>query len=354
VKFAAFILIAAALSAIAGAATITVTITGTTGEIRVGEGPIFEHRSYTLIPPGDPFSLTYTFDEEKGKQAISEISNGLISQSEIENTNLSSPGTSATLQIGRAVWEFGSSIRSQVVMKTSATSKSEQFVYVAQAGGNRVSAQVAPGKGGYWPKNGDWRASFTSGPLDGSTASFAADNDRVSASGSLTPLTIAVAGVDIDGQWLRYATNPESNAGVEGKWQLAHASPRGGYIVERVTRTILGTRADGSPITPSSVEYWQAWQVPAGADAPADASDNLSNAAFAGSTGEESVTAVARFYEGLILPPAFGAGNSPYAGERLSSTTDPNLSTSSATLPVITSSTQKLGGSERGIKENSH
>jgi hypothetical protein len=338
VKLAAFILTAAMFSTTAGAATITVTITGTTGEIRVGEGPIFGHRSYTLIPPGDPFSLTYTFDEEKGKQTISELGNGLISQSEIENTKLSSPGTSATLQIGRAVWEFGSSIRSQVVMKTSATSKSEQFVYVAQAGGNRVSAQIVPGKGGYWPKNGDWRASFTSGPLDGSTASFAADNDRVSASGSLTPLNIAVAGVDIDGQWLRYATNP----GGESKWQLAHASPRGGYIVERVTRTILGTRADGVPITPSTVEYWQAWQVPAGADAPANATDRFPNTALAGSTGDESVFAVARFYEGLILPPAFAAGNSPYSGERLSSTTDPDLSTSSATLPVVTSSTQKF------------
>jgi hypothetical protein len=336
VKLAAFILTAAMFSTTAGAATITVTITGTTGEIRVGEGPIFEHRSYTLIPPGDPFSLTYTFDEEKGKQTIAELSDGLISQSEIENTKLSSPGTSATLQIGRAVWEFGSSIRSQVVMQTSATRKSEQFVYVAQAGGNRVSAQIVPGKGGYWPKNGDWRASFTSGPLDGSTVSFAADNDRVSASGSLTPLTIAVAGVDIDGQWLRYATNPRG----ESKWQLAHASPHGGYIVERVTRTILGTRADGSPITPSSVEYWQAWQVPAGADAPADPTDNFPNTAFAGGTGDESISAVARFYEGLILPPAFRAGNSPYAGERLSSITDPILSTSSATLPVVTSSTQ--------------
>jgi hypothetical protein len=342
VKLAAFIVTAVIFSATAGAATITVTITGTTGEIRVGEGPIFEHRSYTLIPPGDPFSLTYTFDEEKGKQTISELSNGLISQSEIENTKLSSPGTSATLQIGRDVWEFGSSIRSQVVMKTSATSKSEQFVYVAQAGGNRISAQIVPGKGGFWPKSGDWRASFTSSPLDGSTASFAADNDRVSASGSLTPLTIAVAGVDIDGQWLRYATNPAPNTGGEGKWQLAHASPHGGYIVERVTRTILGTMADGSPVTPSSVEYWQAWQVPAGADAPANASDSLSNAALAGCTGEESVTAVARFYEGLTLPPVFSPGNSPYAGERLSSTTDPNLSTSSATLPVATSSRQKF------------
>ena len=52
------------------------TITGTTGEIRVGEGPIFGHSSYQKIPPGDPFVLTYTFDDEKGKQAISEISGG--------------------------------------------------------------------------------------------------------------------------------------------------------------------------------------------------------------------------------------------------------------------------------------
>jgi hypothetical protein len=338
VKLAAFILTAAMFSITAGAATITVTITGTTGEIRVGEGPIFEHRSYTLIPPGDPFSLTYTFDEEKGKQTIAEVGNGLISQSEIENTKLSSPGTSATLQIGRAVWEFGSSARSQVVMKTSATNKSEQFVYVAQAGGNRVSAQIVPGKGGYWPKNGDWRASYTSSPLDGSTASFAADNDRVSASGTLMPLTIEVTGVDIDGQWLRLTTNPAG----EGKWQLAHASPRGGYVVEQVTRTMLGTKADGSPITPSTVEYWQAWQVPAGADAPNDATDRFPSSALAGSTGDENVSAVARFYEGLTLPPAFAAGKSPYAGERLSSVTDPKLTTNHATLPVVTSSTQKF------------
>lgn len=337
-KIPAFILTAAIFSATAGAATITVTITGTTGEIRVGEGPIFEHRSYTLIPAGDPFALTYTFDEDRGKQTIAEVANGLISQSEIENSKLASPGTSATLQVGRSVWEFGSSARSQVIMKTSATSKSEEFVYVALAGGNRVSAKIVPGKGGYWPKNGDWRASFTSGALDGSTGSFAADNDRVSASGSLTPLTIVVAGVDIDGQWLRYATNPSGG----GKWQLAHASPRGGYIVEQVTRTIFGTKPDGSPITPSSVEYWQAWPVPAGADAPVDPTSDYPNTPLTGCTGDESVSAVARFYEGLTLPPAFASGNSPYAGARPSSITNPKLSTNNATLPVVTSSTQKF------------
>ena len=81
---AAIFLLAAALPATARPATIVVTITGTTGEIKVGEGPIFGHSSYQKIPPGDPFVLTYTFDDEKGKQAISGTSGDTITQSEIE------------------------------------------------------------------------------------------------------------------------------------------------------------------------------------------------------------------------------------------------------------------------------
>jgi hypothetical protein len=338
-KLAAVLLLAAAFRAAAQAATTTVTITGTTGEIKVGEGPIFGHSSYQKIPPGDPFVLTYTFDDERGKQAISEISGDTITQSEIENSSLSSPGTNAVLQIGSAVWEFGASTRAQVKLQTSANTKGEQFVYTTQAGSNRVSSQIVPAKGGYWPKNGDWRSSFTSTSLEGSTASFSADNDRVSASGSLVPSAITVTGVDLDGQWLRDATTA-GGPGLpnwERKWQLAHASPRGGYIVEEVTRTILGTKPDGSPITPSSIKYWQAWRVPPGSNAPENALDSFPPPA--GSTGEDSISTAARFYEGLNLPPAFAVGNTPYAGERLSSTTDPKLSTSSSTLPVTASAT---------------
>jgi hypothetical protein len=341
VKLAVFFILAATLSTTAVAATITVTITGTTGEIRVGEGPLFGQRSYQLIPAGAPFVLTYTFDEEKGKQSISEISGNLVTQSEIENTALSSPGTNATLQIGSAVWEFGPSTRSQVTLKTSAGSKSEQFVFTTQAGSNRISAQIAPAKGSYWPKNGDWRSSFTASSLEGSTASFSADNDRVDAKGSLIPSTIAVTGVDVDGQWLSYTTTAGGPglARWERKWQLAHASPKGGYIVEEVSRTILGTKPDGSPITPSSIKYWKAWQVPAGSSTPGAAFDTFENTVSTGGTGDDTVTATARFYEGLILPADFAVGNSPYAGSLLSSTIDPNLSTSRATLPVAASAT---------------
>jgi hypothetical protein len=338
-KLAAIFLVAAAIPAVQ-AATITVTITGTTGEIKVGEGPIFGHSSYQRIPPGDPFVLTYTFDDERGKQVISEISGDTITQSEIENSSLSSPGTNAVLQIGSAVWEFGASTHSQVTLRASASNKSEQFVYTTQAGSNRVSSQIIAAKDGYWPKNGDWRSSFTSTSLEGSTASFSADNDRVSASGSLVPSSITVTGVDLDGQWLRETTAEGSGLpNRERTWQLAHASPRGGYIVEEVTRSILGTKPDGSAITPSSIKYWQAWQVPAGSKVSENASDTFPNPAPAGSTGEDRISVVARFYEDLTLPPAFAVGKTPYAGERLSSTIDPKLSTTRATLPVTASAT---------------
>jgi hypothetical protein len=340
-KPAAIFLLAVALPATARPATIVVTITGTTGEIKVGEGPIFGHSSYQKIPPGDPFVLTYTFDDEKGKQAISEINGDTITQSEIESTLASFPGTNAVLQISSAIWEFGASTHSQVILKTSAGDKSEQLVFTTQAGSNRVSSQIVPAKGGYWPKNGDWRSSFTSTSLEGSTASFSADNDRVSASGSLIPSAITVTGIDLDGQWLRDTTTA-GGPGLpnwERRWQLAYASPKGGYIIEEVTRTILGTKPDGSPITPSSIKYWQAWQVPAGSKVPGDALDSFANPAPPGSSGEDTVSAVARFYEGLTLPSAFAVGKSPYADNRLSSTIDPKLSTGSATLPVAASAT---------------
>ena len=71
------------------------------------------------------------------------------------------------------------------------------------------------------------------------------------------------------------------------KWQLAHASPRGGYIVEEVNRTILGTKPDGSAITPSPVKYWQAWQVPAGSNSPG--MHQTASRSPASGTGEERI-----------------------------------------------------------------
>jgi hypothetical protein len=326
------LILAAALPMPALASTITVTITGTTGEIEIGEGPVFGHSSYQHVPGGQPFALTYKFDDEKGKQTIVEVAGDLITQSQTEGSDVSSPGASAVLRIGSSMWEFGASVHSQITLKTAGNSKGEEFVYATRSGANKVSCQIVPSKGGYWPKNGDWRASFISTSIDGSTASFSADNDRVSAKGKLVPSTILVTGVDLDGQWLR---STAANASGETTWELAHASPAGGYIVEQVSRIILGKNPNGSAITPPSVKYWQAWKVPAGGKAPG-ATDDFPSPGPAGSTGEDNVTAVARFYEGLVLPPNFAEGNSPYAHGRLSTTSDPNLSTLNATLPVAT------------------
>ena len=72
-RLAAVFILAAALPMSALASTITVTITGTTGEIEIGEGPVFGHSSYQHIPPGQLFALTYTFDDARGKQTAPEV-----------------------------------------------------------------------------------------------------------------------------------------------------------------------------------------------------------------------------------------------------------------------------------------
>ena len=144
-------------------------------------------------------------------------------------------------------------------------------MFTTQAGSNRVSAQIVPAKGGYWPKKATG-ARVSPPRRSRQHGLFSADNDRVSASGSLIPSAITVTGVDLDGQWLNDVMTAAEGPGVpklERKWQLAHASPKGGYIVEEVTRTILGTKPDGSPIAPSSIKYWQAWQVSSGSNVPA-------------------------------------------------------------------------------------
>ena len=150
-----------------------------------------------------------------------------------------------------------------------------------------------------------------------------------------------MTGVNVNGQWLTYSTaagGPDL-ANWKRQWRLAQASPRGGYIVQQVTRTISETKPDGSPVTPSFIKYWEAWRVPAGSQVTVPAIDDFTNTAPAGSTGSDTVFATARFYEGLILPLSFAAGRSPYAASPLSSTTDPSLSTNKATLPVSVSAT---------------
>ncbi len=336
-RLGAFFILAAGLLTTARAAIITMTITGTTSQVRVDEGPIFGYSSYQKIPDGTAFTLTYSFDDTKGEGGVSQVSGNIITQSGIQDADSLSPGINATLQIGDAAWEFGASTDSQVSFNTSSHSRSERILFSNPQSGNRVSSYICPAGNGYWPKNGDWRASFTADSLTNSKGSFSANNGRVSAKGNLNPSAIAVAGIDSDGQWLSYSTasGGPGSADWERQWHLAQASKRGGYVVQQVTRTIRSAKPDGAPITPSSVKYWEAWLVSPGSQTTMPATDNFVNTSPPGSMGSDTFSAMARFYEGLILPPSFAAGNSPYAGSRLSSTIDPHLSTNDATLPVV-------------------
>ena len=335
-QLAAAFMLCVALATSALGATITVTITGVTGEVRVGEGPVFGHSSYQKIPLGTPFVLTYSFDDERGSESISSVSGDLITASRIENKEASSPGRNAVLQIGGSLWEFGPAAHAAVTMNTGATGRSAHFVFNTQAGGNRVSAEIVPAKGGYWPKNGDWRASFVATSLDGSTASFSADNDRVSAKGQLTPESVKLTAWISTGSGCRLCLRMGARPG-PGSW---HTRPlAGGYIIEEVTRDLLGTMHEGSAITPVAVTYWQAWRVAPGARAPENAVDSFPVPTQAQGAGVDKVTTVARFYEGATLPSSFAAGKSPYAGQRLSSLTLPALATDRASLPVVQSVT---------------
>jgi hypothetical protein len=319
------------------ASTIRVAITGTTSAVYVQEGPIFGYSSYEHIPDGTPFTLIYTFEDNKGKEKILALGDGVITESEIEDTILVAPGTNAILQIGDATWEFGTSTRSSARLNTSPSKRRYELTFATPARDNRISTVIQPTKDGFWPTNADWRASFMATSLMDSTGEFSADNGRVSARGHLLLSTFTISGVDLGEQWLSYITiagSPKS-ASWNRQWHLAHPSPKGGYIVQEVTRTFTGVQAAKSAITSTKVKYWEAWRVPPQSADAADAVDSFEASAHGTGGGINTVSATARFYEGLHLPAGFAVGQSPYAGSRLSSTSAPHLRTNRATLPVI-------------------
>lgn len=334
-----FLLLTALCAATARASTVQILITGSTSGAAVDDGPILGYKSYEKIPDGTPFTLIYTFDDARGKEKISGTKEHIITESCIETFASEAPGTNATLRIGAATWEFGLSTRSEARLSTSPDQKSYMFAFATPGRDNRVSTIIRPSESGYWPVHADWRASFSATSLAGSTGSFSADNGRVSAKGDLLPTTITVNGINLAEQWLRLPTAADSGRTAAQQWRLAHPSPRGGYIVQRATRTMTRSEDASSPISSTSLTYWVAWKVPAGANMPLNSSDHPSEAVPERKISSDVIHAETRFYEGLALPPDFAVGGSPYAGANLSSKIDPHLPTTHATLPVATDAT---------------
>ena len=120
------------------------------------------------------------------------------------------------------------------------------------------------------------------------------------------------------------------------KWQLSNLSPNGGYIVQEVSGNIQFK--DNGQTKNIPYHYWEAWKVNAGSKTCScfdqfvlnPHSDNTA-------TGTDTLTAKARFYEGLRLPSSFVPSGNPYSGTLPSTNTNPNLPTTNATPPVVRS-----------------
>src|SRR6185437_9817070 len=117
------------------------------------------------------------------------------------------------------------------------------------------------------------------------------------------------------------------------QWQLSEPSPTGGLIVQQINMML----PDGTATT-----YWEAWPV-----APCSTVTEMTAATLSENNspmaslpiddtfeGGKSITASARFYEGLNLPNSFVQGSVVYASGLRTTSSDPHLPINNATAPV--------------------
>jgi hypothetical protein len=236
------LLLAAALAPMARAATVRVTISGIVKEIAVTEGPVLGLYSKEQFEDGTPFVLVYTFDDSKGEATTEMDEGGSITQSGQRTAHFSSPGVSAILHIADASWDFGESVDSEANLVAQQGTKGYTIVYRTGDKENWVTSTLSPKDAGTWTTSGDWRQSFHADELEANEIPFSVDNGTVSASGTLIASKIAVDGIDLNGQALsiRAVGQDKTKGSWTGEWHLAKPSPRGGCVIERVTRTVVG------------------------------------------------------------------------------------------------------------------
>lgn len=333
--------LAAILAPAVHAAVVRVTITGTVDRLDISEGPVFGYRSKQPLPPSLPFILTYTFDDQKGETTLESADTGRLVGSGQHGSRAASPGVSAVLQVGEAFWEFGDSTDAEVTVRITDADSSLKIRYDTADRDNWVSSAIVPDRGASWTLSGDWRQSFYADRVKSQPASFSIDNGTVSARGTLIPSTLRVDGIDLRGQALDARASGELPLSWPAReWRLAVAPPGGGYVVEQITQTAIGSiAANSAPIAPLTVTYWVAWSVAPGATMSTPPGESFVNAYPPGSTGKLTIEASARFYDGLTLPPGFRAGAVKFAAAGLSSESNPHLDTEHATLPITLNTT---------------
>jgi len=136
---------------------------------------------------------------------------------------------------------------------------------------------------------------------------------------SSTQQTLSAVKVDDGGDYLRIAVD----------WKLSGDSKTGGWVVQHV----IGDWNKNSAI-PGHREYWEAWYISAGKNNTNYHIHIGFDDQFTGGFGTK-IHAEARFYEGLKLPSTFKPGGVDVAGGLRSTYSDPHLSTTHATPPII-------------------
>ena len=117
------------------------------------------------------------------------------------------------------------------------------------------------------------------------------------------------------------------------KWQvkfnLNNPSPKGGWIVQKITFDQLVIKCPDAPYINKKITYWEAWRVAPGTSGDSERlagkfnyDDQFSQGNFPNTKGTTSITGQVQFFEGLELPASFKKNNrDTYAGG-LPATTD--------------------------------
>jgi hypothetical protein len=129
------------------------------------------------------------------------------------------------------------------------------------------------------------------------------------------------------------------------QWKLDKASPKGGWIVQKVDVESDIKKKNGTKVGTGFdawVPYWEAWQVMPGKDVTVYADgteatdcqdDTFSNPSFDDDTkGTMSEKGTAEFYEDLKLPASFKVDLTAPAGELRMTKADPGLSGGSGSI----------------------
>jgi hypothetical protein len=131
---------------------------------------------------------------------------------------------------------------------------------------------------------------------------------------------------------------PDGGWDLRIKWHLSEPSSEGGWIVQEIKYRLDYLGTDRVPLV-QEAHYWEAWRIEPGKSTTSSPLwwDDRRGADVKGTAVSirYSVTANARFYEGLQLPPSFRPGSVESAGALPATTIRPNLPLRGATAPVV-------------------